>query len=45
MSLLAYNEKGLRKLLEMYECYRDKLSDSDIMESFKAILAKVLFFI
>lgn len=27
LSLLAYNEKGLRKLLEMFECYREKLND------------------
>jgi len=37
---LAFNEKGLRKL-ELYENYREKLSDPSIMDSFKAILSKV----
>ena len=34
MSLLAYNEKGLRKLIDCFENYREKLSDQFIMECF-----------
>jgi hypothetical protein len=41
LSLLPYNDKGLRKLIEMYENYREKLFDPQIMECFKAILQKV----
>ena len=42
LSLLPYNEKGLRKLIEMFENYREKLFDPQIMECFKSILQKVL---
>lgn len=32
MGMLSYNERGLRKLIDMYEDYRDKLTDHFIME-------------
>lgn len=42
MSLLPYNEKELRKLLEFFENYREKLNDPFIMDCFRAILTKVI---
>ena len=41
LALLAYNEKGLSKLLEMFENYRDKLSDDMIRDNFNQILLKL----
>ncbi|KAL4444819.1 hypothetical protein ABPG74_016027 [Tetrahymena malaccensis] len=41
LSQLSYNEKGLRKLIEFYENYREKLNDSEIMENFQNILIKL----
>lgn len=32
MAMLSYNEKGLRKLIDMYDNYREKLADPFIME-------------
>lgn len=34
LSQLSYNEKGLRKLIEFYENYREKLSNPEIMDNF-----------
>ena len=27
LSMITYNEKSVRKLLELFECYREKLND------------------
>ena len=34
LSLLSYNEKGLRKLLECFDLYRNKLGDPIVFENF-----------
>ena len=41
MSMLSYNEKGLRRLIDNFEFYREKLVDATVNECFKAILNKV----
>lgn len=41
LSQLSYNERGLRKLIEYYESYREKLNYPDIMENFSNILIKL----
>ena len=41
LSLLQYNEKGLRKLLEQFDNYREKLSDNIVMENFQKVLTRL----
>ena len=41
LSLLAYNEKSIRKLIEMFDYYRDKLVDQRIMECFRNVQSRV----
>ncbi|EGR27594.1 hypothetical protein IMG5_193940 [Ichthyophthirius multifiliis] len=41
LSQLSYNEKGIRKLLEFYESYREKLTNNTIMENFQGVLSKL----
>ena len=45
LSMITYNEKSVRKLLEMFECFREKLIDPVIMDNFKSIEIKVEFFV
>ena len=41
--MLSYNEKGLRKLIDMFEFYREMLIDISVNEAFKTILNKVKY--
>lgn len=41
LSILGYNEKSLRKLIDSFENYREKLSHPYINECFKQVLMKV----
>ena len=43
LSMLSYNEKGLRKLIDMFEFYREMLIDISVNEAFKTILNKVKY--
>jgi len=40
LSLLQYNEKSIRKLVDNFEFYREKLADDEINEYFKNLLTK-----
>lgn len=41
LKMFSYNEKGLKKMLEYFEQYREKLNHPVILENFKAIVLKV----
>jgi len=41
MSLLSFNEKGIRRLMDNFELYREKLVDATVNECFKSILTKL----
>jgi len=41
LHLLSYNEKGLRKLVDYFEYYREKLADEFINECFRSVLSKM----
>lgn len=41
LKMFSYNEKGLKKLLEHFEQYREKLNIPIILENFKSIVLKV----
>eukprot|EP00828_Plagiopyla_frontata_P029313 TRINITY_DN3791_c0_g1_i15.p1 TRINITY_DN3791_c0_g1~~TRINITY_DN3791_c0_g1_i15.p1 ORF type:complete len:652 (-),score=84.98 TRINITY_DN3791_c0_g1_i15:83-2038(-) len=40
LAMISQNEKSVRKLLEMFECFREKLNDNVIMDYFKQIEIK-----
>ena len=39
LSLMAFNEKALRKLQEKLPCFADKMADEDIYSSFTTVLS------
>jgi condensin complex subunit 1 len=41
LTQLSYNEKGLRKLIHMFEFYREKLLDQVVNEHYKTLLTKL----
>ena len=40
LSMLSYNERGIRKLQENFACFHDKLAEEDVYQSFLAIVGK-----
>ena len=40
LSMLAYNERGIRKLQENFACFHDKLAEEDVYQSFLTIVGK-----
>jgi len=38
--MFSMNEKSLKKLLEYFESYREKLEVPSILENFKAVISK-----
>jgi len=40
LSLLTYNDKGIKKLVEYFKCYQDKLTDEEVFGSFNTIVSK-----
>ena len=40
LSMLSYNERGIRKLQENFGCFHDKLAEEDVYQSFLAIVGK-----
>ena len=41
MSQLPLTERGLRKVLENFDCFGDKLSDESIFSAFLSIVSKL----
>lgn len=42
LSQLAYTEKGMKKLIELFKTYEHALSEDSVMDHFKNIINKVL---
>lgn len=42
LSLLQYSERSLRRLLENFQCYFDKLNTEKVYEAFESIIAQAL---
>ncbi|CAH3036153.1 unnamed protein product [Pocillopora meandrina] len=40
LSMLSYNERGIRKLQENFSCFHDKLAEEDVYHSFLNIVGK-----
>jgi len=40
LSLLSYNERGIRKLQENFACFHDKLAEDDVYQCFMIIVSK-----
>ena len=40
LSLLSYNERGIRKLQENFACFHDKLAEDDVYQCFMVIVSK-----
>ncbi|XP_015767731.1 PREDICTED: condensin complex subunit 1-like [Acropora digitifera] len=40
LSLLSYNERGIRKLQENFACFHDKLAEDDVYQCFVVIVSK-----
>lgn len=40
LSMLSYNERGIRKLQENFTCFHDKLAEEDVYQSFLTIVGK-----
>lgn len=40
LSLLLYSEKGVRRLIENFGCFHDKLASADVFSNFMTIVNK-----
>lgn len=42
LSLIQYSDRSLRRLLENFQCYFDKLNTNKVYEAFESIIAQAL---